>query len=219
MDKAILTEEQSQSRAVAQYHDEVVRLKVVDEVSYRLMGNYPALLKKAIKFFDDLYDPRIKESNNHTKALREDKARLQKPAQAALQYANQELFAYEEQQAAIARAEAVKIAAEERQKEETKREQLATLAKEAGEEKLAESIIAAPREDPVVVPQVKLPDIEGRHYRESWEFQITDPSALPREYLAPDEQKIGKIVRALKQTTNIPGVRVFMRKIPVVRNA
>jgi hypothetical protein len=32
---------------------------------------------------------------------------------------------------------------------------------------------------------------------------------LPREYLRPDEKAIGKVVKALKGSTRIPGVEVF----------
>lgn len=47
--------------------------------------------------------------------------------------------------------------------------------------------------------------------RSRWEYEITDPAALPREYLIPADVKIAAVVRALKGETNIPGVRVFER--------
>ena len=50
---------------------------------------------------------------------------------------------------------------------------------------------------------------EGVHRRRTWRFRITDPAAVPREYLAIDETKIGKVVRALGPDTSIPGVEVY----------
>lgn len=51
--------------------------------------------------------------------------------------------------------------------------------------------------------------IEGVTKRTIWKFEITDPTAIPREYLAIDEKKIGAVVRALKADASIPGVRVY----------
>lgn len=66
----------------------------------------------------------------------------------------------------------------------------------------------------VVAPviQREAPKVSGIASREVWKFEITDASALPREYTMPDEKKIGAVVRALKGDTNIPGVRVWREK-------
>jgi uncharacterized protein with gpF-like domain len=48
-----------------------------------------------------------------------------------------------------------------------------------------------------------------------WVFEVTDPKAVPREYLMPDEKKIGGVVAAMKDETNIPGVRAW--NDPIVR--
>jgi exonuclease VII large subunit len=67
------------------------------------------------------------------------------------------------------------------------------------------------RAETVVAPtvQIETPRVAGVQTREIWRFEIVDQSALPREYLMPDEKKIGGVVRALKGDTNIPGVRVW----------
>lgn len=50
--------------------------------------------------------------------------------------------------------------------------------------------------------------------KELWDYEIVDASLLPREYLVPDEHKIGRLVRTgtLKPDA-IPGVKIFQRKI------
>ena len=57
------------------------------------------------------------------------------------------------------------------------------------------------------------PKGEGVSFRDQWDFEITDASKLPREYLVPDLTKIGQVVRAMKQDANIPGVKVFKRQV------
>jgi hypothetical protein len=44
---------------------------------------------------------------------------------------------------------------------------------------------------------------------ERWKYEIIAEIALPREYLMVDTAKLGKIVAAMKGSTNIPGVRVY----------
>lgn len=57
-----------------------------------------------------------------------------------------------------------------------------------------------------IVPK---PKAEGIYTTERWTYEITDINKLPREYLLPDEKKIRTVVSAMKDLTNIPGVKVF----------
>lgn len=69
------------------------------------------------------------------------------------------------------------------------------------------SRIADSIEAPTIVSHV--PKVDGLSTRLVWKFEIKDPDAIPREYLVIDEQAIGRVVRALKSNTRIPGVRVY----------
>ena len=62
-------------------------------------------------------------------------------------------------------------------------------------------------------------DTAGLTVREDWKFSIIDHNLIPREYLIPDEKKIGRIVRAMKEQTNIPGVRAYAEKGVATRSA
>lgn len=42
-----------------------------------------------------------------------------------------------------------------------------------------------------------------------WKFKIIDPNLIPDEFWILDETKIGKVVKAMKETTKIPGVEAF----------
>jgi len=55
----------------------------------------------------------------------------------------------------------------------------------------------------------------GAGYIDNWQFEIVDPSVLPREYLCPDVGKIGSIVKTLGEGCQIPGVRVWNK--PTIR--
>lgn len=53
----------------------------------------------------------------------------------------------------------------------------------------------------------------GTAFVERWKFKVVDASKLPREFLKPDEDKIGKVVTALKNKqaaeSTIPGIEAF----------
>ena len=51
--------------------------------------------------------------------------------------------------------------------------------------------------------------IAGTRVVEYWKYKIEDETKIPREYLIPDTKKIGQIVRAMKEKTDIPGVKVW----------
>ena len=77
------------------------------------------------------------------------------------------------------------------------------------------------REAAVTAPVIhrEAPKVEGLSTRTTWKFRISDERAIPREYLAIDEQKIRKVVQALKGDTNIPGVEVYAEESMAARAA
>lgn len=58
---------------------------------------------------------------------------------------------------------------------------------------------------------------DAERTRTDWRFEIVNPDALPREFLMPDDKKIGAIVRVSEGETNIPGVRVWLETMTSVR--
>lgn len=61
-----------------------------------------------------------------------------------------------------------------------------------------------------IMPSVKLerPKLSGTSTRNTYDFDIVDVNLIPREYLLIDKVAIGKVVRAMKEKTNIPGIKV-----------
>ena len=197
---------------------ETVRsLKVVDSRTYELMANGVQLLVKAEDFFESRARPRIKEAHEHHANLLADLKKDVDPIKAAKKYGNDQLSAWDTEQERLRKLKQEQAEAEQRKKEADEKKQLADLAKKAGQKELAKEILTAPSEAPPIVVPKDVPVVEGLSFQERWDFEITDPLKVPREYLMVDEVKLGKIVRALKNTANIPGVRVYPKKIPIHR--
>lgn len=66
-------------------------------------------------------------------------------------------------------------------------------------------------------PLPEPPKVEGLSFREDWTYEVVDAAAIPREFLAPDEAKIGRYIRAMRSEARILGVRIWAIKIPVAR--
>jgi hypothetical protein len=103
-----------------------------------------------------------------------------------------------------------RIVEEARRKEQARQDALAAKRMERAE---AKGVVSP-------IPEVIAPIVQGAEKRietefggasftAKWNFQITDESLLPREYLMANEVKIRAVVKALKADTKIPGVRVF----------
>ena len=94
-----------------------------------------------------------------------------------------------------------------REKEEAMRLERMKQEEEARKAGLAEIM-----PEPVYSPEPELAKVEGLSFVENWTFEITNASALPAEYLLPDDKKIRAVVKAMKGDTNIPGVRAYAEK-------
>ena len=66
------------------------------------------------------------------------------------------------------------------------------------------------RETAPVTTIAPLEKSEGIRTVTNYKFEIIDPSKIPAEYLMPDEQKIGRVVRATRGEIVIPGVSTYI---------
>lgn len=100
-------------------------------------------------------------------------------------------------------------AAEKAKKEEDRLRAQAEAAREKGKELRAE--VLEERADMIIPDPIvtSAPKVEGISTRTIWKFRIIDPEKIPRTYMTIDEKKIGGVVRALKDGTDIPGIEVY----------
>lgn len=165
---------------------------------------------------DESFDPQIAQAHKLHKSLLAEKKKFADPLdiskalisrKAADYIAEQERIRNEaEREHLEAEAKAREIADRAVSKagklEAIGKEEAATATVNGAYEKVQEIMEAAPE-----IPDEI--DTKGLTVREDWKFSIVDAALIPREYLVPDEKKIGRIVRAMKDQTNIPGVRVY----------
>ena len=82
-----------------------------------------------------------------------------------------------------------------------------------GEQEEAEAILQEPVYVPPIIIKKETPKVQGVQFRTVWRFRIFDEELVPREFMRPDEIRIGAVVRAMKGATRIPGVEAYEEKV------
>lgn len=187
--------------------------KIATAVSYQLAGEDLKRIKGAMKRLEDLRTAITRPMDAAKRAVmdlfRQPAERLETAERtikgAMVSYANE----MERQQ-----REERDRAEREAQAERDRLAAAAARAADRGEADTADAIQQQADSVAAVVPIRETPKIAGIHFRDVWKFEITDAAAIPREFLQVDEQKIRRVVQAMKGDTRIPGVRPYAEKQP-----
>jgi len=185
-------------------------------------------IKTLRKQIDETFDPHIRAAHEQHRALLATKTRFNAPLESAERLLKQRTGKYLQEQEAARLAEQRRLETEARSQEQARRdaETAAIIAWAKAEAKaaatrpeakviLAEAkqetaaIAAAPMIVSVSLMEPAPPAPKGITKTTVWKFKIVDATLIPREYLLADEVKIGKIVRAMRGETRIPGIEVY----------
>lgn len=181
-------------------------LEVKTQENYEKAVGVLKAAKGMIKVFDGIFDPLIKQANEHVKSIREEKKKHTDRLEQAEKVLRGKVTAYIDEQERQRKLEQKKRDEEQRKLDAEAAEANEFLAEVGATQAVAER----------VAPVAEV-DKAGISYREVWKYEIIQASLIPREYLAVDEVKIGQMVRAMKDTLTIPGVRIYSEKSAIVR--
>lgn len=162
---------------------------------------------------DETFDPIIKAAHAAHKQALSKKAEVLQPVELAKQTVKRAMGAYSaeierqrREEAEAARREAQRIA-------EEKALAAAQAAQNRGDMEAADRALEAP---PTVVVKIesqveRQPEVKGVSTRKTFRFEIIDPESIRREFLMPDEVKIGKLVRTMGKGAEsmVGGIRVI----------
>jgi hypothetical protein len=192
-------------------------LTITDDASYRAAGELALSIKALRDTITSDFAPAKKAAHDAHKAVcAQEKKHLDALAEPdALVRQKLSKYAAEiDRQRQEAERAAIQVAEQQARERVIER---AVEAEESGNKQLAERILSGP-----VIPEApapvtyRVPRASGIAMIDRAMFEITDAALLPREYLTPDEAKIRGVVEALELSANIPGVRVWMVKVPRV---
>ncbi len=163
----------------------------------------------------------VKPLNDHVTFINGQFKDWMEPLKSANEIVREKVLAYTREQARIA-AEAQAV-----EDERIRTEQARLAAEQARLEAEAEAANAPPPPPVAIVPPSPAPIpaapekttrsvLATTTIKKVWQYEVTDPDAVPREYLVIDEKKIGSVVRA--GVRSIDGVRIFETEQLAVRS-
>lgn len=207
-----------------------MQIVIVDDASYAVAVEMLKEIKRNMSGTDARFEPITQAANK----LHKDVVRLRTEAKADYVAADAVLrpacLEWDKKQEAARRAEEARLRAEAQKKidEEARRQQEAEQkrldeealrkAVETGDDSILENVPKAElvnHEAPPVVVESFKP--AGFSTRENWDFEILDVTKIPQEYMIPNDVMIRKVVKALKDRTNIPGIKAYDKGGSTVR--
>jgi len=184
---------------------EATGLVIQSDEQFHQANDMLKLIKGLQKEIDEYFDPAIRKAHETHREIINEKKRQSDPLVRAERIIKSKIVSWHEEQERVRREEERRRNEELRKKEE---ERVLQEAIETGDESVLE--------EPVMVPEVKVEDTtkhEGISYSLIWKFRVVDKEKVPEEYKIVDEKKVGQVVRAMKENTNIPGIEAYSEKI------
>jgi len=216
-----LTEAQSEALTVP---DKARAIVVRDQETLDVAKNFLHSIDALRTQIDNTFDPQIAQAYKLHKSLIREKKKFTDPLDVAKRIMGLKVAEFIDEQMRIRweagrkRIEAEAKAREIAEKAVAKAEKFEADGKEHAAERIVNEAHDKVIEILGVTPDVPEEiDTSGIALRETWKFSIVNEALIPREYLIPDEKKIGRIVRALKGATDIPGIRVWSEKNTATR--
>lgn len=178
---------------------------------YNVAADYLKSIKGMLNQIENARTRITKPINESLREVNKQAKEASAPLETAEQQIKRAMIGYTTEQDRLRREEQRK-ADENARKEQERLNAQAAKAAAAGKVEKAEQL--QERAATVVAPviQREAPKVSGVSMRTAWLFEVTDPAAVPREYLMVDEVKVRKVVGALQGATNIPGIRVYSEK-------
>jgi len=165
---------------------------------------------------NDTFDPIIKIQHEAHKKTVAAKRFYAKPLEQAEGIIKEKMKTYHLEQERLRREEEARLRREAEEAEQKRRYHQALTASRSGQHQEAQAILA----HPVIAPPAQLSsstEHEAVQFRDVWRFEIINESMIPDQYKTIDEKKIRAVVKALKDRTSIPGVRVYCDKTVATR--
>jgi hypothetical protein len=202
---------------------------ITDPETYRRAKESLPLLKRAEDKVADFFRDIKQAANAAHKAITTKEAAELRPIALARQKLSGLIYDYERelerQRREREREEADRLRREREAEAMFEAETLAAQGAPEMAEQVLDQAIAAPT--PVVIAPRQDVEVAGVSVRENWQFlyqggspgqkwkDLSDEQRkrvlqlIPREYLVPDESAIGRVVKAMKSGTKIPGVQAY----------
>jgi hypothetical protein len=181
-------------------------MHVVTKSDYEQSADLLRSIKVQLGTYETGRTKLVKPLNDHVKMINAEAKMVMGPLEAADRYLREQMTAFDQEQRALAIAEAARLKAEA----DAAALELAAKMESAGAASIAAGIVEhAVEQEVAVVRTAPTHTAFGTTagYRERWTFEVVDEKAIPRGYLTLDEQMVRKALAA--GVREIAGLRIF----------
>lgn len=187
------------------------QLQVIDLEDHEMACSFLQLIATRKKQIGEAFDPIVSKAYETHKEAVAQRKRLLDPLETAERNVKGKVATFLAEKERERRAEEFRLAEEEKKKRESEALEQAAQLEAAGDKEMAAMVIqqAAEAPAPVVVLQSFVPRGVGVSTQKNWKFRIVNEALVPREFMSPDEKKIGAVVRSQKSLAKIPGVEIY----------
>jgi hypothetical protein len=190
--------------------ERAAKYEVINAETYGVAGSLLRAIKTLGTQISGAFAEPIRLAHEAHKAGLRARDKYLKPVQEAERTVKGRMATWHQAEEQKRRAEQARLEQEARARAEDARLAEAINVEAEGNQEAAEALLAAPvavEPPPRVADNV--PKVEGVATRMLWRWQIVAAGAIPREYLIPDEKKIGATVRSMGPLARIPGVKTW----------
>lgn len=185
-------------------------IQIENDADLEKAGQLVETIKAHIAAIGEKYDGPVEEADRAHKALTKERGLYLTPAKETKKVVQDKSDLYcaarRRREEDAAKAAAARAAAEA-QDEHLAR---AVDAEEKGDIAGADAILDAPPQDAAPIAPTGGKHVFGSGYSNvDYDYEIVDANLIPRNFMKIDEVAIKKVVKAMKEKTDIPGVRVF----------
>jgi len=178
------------------------QLAITNDNEFQETAEFLQGIKGKQKEVKDNFEPRRAKAEAEKQKVLAEINSYKRPLEKAEIIVKKKLGEYRVEQEQKRREEEQKQLAELKAQEE---ERLLNEAEANGDESILDDEIMVAK--PTL--ETEIPKMAGISFTEVWHFEIVDVKQIPGDYMMPDERKIQGVVKALKDKTSIPGIRVY----------
>jgi hypothetical protein len=198
---------ETESNDLAVQADQVI---VANQEQYVNAGEFLKSVKDLQKKVDDTFKPIVAKAHAVHKEAKAQHNKYLVPLTTIKGVVEGKMRTWKNEQERKAREEEARLA-EKARKEAERLAERARKAEAKGQEEKAEELREQAQDREIFKPTVQstVPKVEGVILRKNWKFRVVDQAKIPEKYKMVDMVKVGRIVRAEKEDTEIPGIQVY----------
>ena len=189
--------------------DQAKAVFVVSNEDLQSAGEFLKNIKGLQKEINLVFDPIVKKAHEAHKEAKAQKTKVEAPLKEAEVLVKGAITKFTIGEELKRRAEEKRLQEEAKKKKEKEILETAEEAEARGDTIASDFAMSEEVDTSNIKVESKVEKVAGVVITKIWKFEVVDKSLVPDKYMLVDEKTIGQIVRADKERTDVPGIRVY----------